>query len=364
MYRIRIGLHYTWIFAAILLIVIIYTLFPEAYVVWKRLLLGAGASLFFLVVLLLRQLPLNYLAVHRGIRLRRVTCYIFGGVPGITRQDTSFLKELLLGTSGLLLSFLIVIIIYSVYVVFVVLGFSIIGDLTLWMVTFFIIFIAFHLIPAYPTDAGRILRAFIWKATGDYDRATRITSEIGVVYGFLLIAGGAVLIVLNRDWLAGATMVISGWSFFTCASSINNAAYFRQLMRSTIMKDIRGADFLKISPQESVESLVINHILTGGYHFVAVVDDEKMIGSVTSGSLKKVPRKTWKNTKLKEVMLPVENQLTADVSDSAADVLEKMIEMDVSWVPILDGSQLSSVVSRERMVDLSKIRKEFRITGK
>lgn len=163
-FRVRIRLHYTWWFAFIFIIVIIATQFPEAYSMWRRLGLGVLTSLIFLFGLILRQYGVIFLAISRGIPLRNVTLYIIGGVPGIAREFTTPIIDLLLGVAGLLFSLVVVMLLYVAYVILVINDATIMASLFSWLVYFMVLFTFFHIIPGYPLDGGRIFRAFFGEA--------------------------------------------------------------------------------------------------------------------------------------------------------------------------------------------------------
>ena len=187
---IRLRLHPTWAAAFILIIAMVVTQFPEAYLFWQRIVLGVAASLLFLVAVGIREIILGFLALSRSIPVKRVTLFAFGGVSQIPKEGTLPVLELLLAAAGLLTNLIIAGIFYAVHAVLVNTANVMIDGLILWLAYMYFMVALFHFIPVFPLDMGRLLRTLLWKVTGNYDRATRIASWAGQGFGLLLIVWG------------------------------------------------------------------------------------------------------------------------------------------------------------------------------
>ncbi|GAI48212.1 unnamed protein product, partial [marine sediment metagenome] len=127
----------------------------------------------------------SFIATSKGIPVESVTLFVFGGVPQIAKEATSPILELLSAVVGLLSNLIIAGIFYVVYLVMAHGGNIIIDVLVQWLAFIFFMLALFHFIPAFPLDGGRILRALLWKATGNYERVTRIASWTGWSVGLI-----------------------------------------------------------------------------------------------------------------------------------------------------------------------------------
>ena len=216
--RTRSRLHYTWFIAIILMSIGVTTQFSLVYPLWQRILLGITASLLFLVIMTFREFVLSLLATSRGIRIERVTLFVFGGVPKIVKETSLPSLELLMAATGMLSNIIIAILFYILYVVLAYSGNIIVNVLIQWLAFIYLMLTLIHFIPGLPLDGGRLLRALLWKNTGNYERATHITGWIGWSIGILSAIGGILVIILSRQWFNGALLVFLGWVLQSAAT--------------------------------------------------------------------------------------------------------------------------------------------------
>jgi Zn-dependent protease len=203
--------HYTWILAVVLVVLALITQFP-AELGGIRLMVSFGilASLLFFVAIILRELLLSTVAIRKGVGVQSVTLFPIGGLQRIDGRSSMPSIELLLGIMGMLSNLLIAGIFYGVYAVFSGTDQPFVEVVLQWLAFLFLMLTLFHIVPGYPLDGGRILRAILWKALGDYRRATKIASWISWTFGLLLIAGGITLLVLTPEHFAGAFLIAIG----------------------------------------------------------------------------------------------------------------------------------------------------------
>jgi Zn-dependent protease len=362
--RVRLRFHGSWIIAFILLIVVVYTQFPEAYSMWNRLLLGVIAGSLFTVTIVLRQLALSFLTLRRNIPLRKVTLYVFGGVPGISKENTTPLLEILLGTAGLLFTLLAAGIFYVAYAILVVSGDVIMGGLVSWLSFIFILMLFVHIIPGFPLDGGRILRAVIWRATGDYDRGTAIAAWIGRGVGLLFIAGGLAIMFVNQQWSVGAVLVFIGWLLYDATTHTLSMVSLRSFLRNTLVSAVMIKEFPQASQQVTMEKIIrekLNDILVAGQGHLFMVDDGQLRGSVDISNIKSVPKKLWKSKLAADVMTPANVIETARLNQNAADLFEQMTELGVDHILVMDGDKVVGRCDRQTLARIGKIKGELAI---
>ena len=208
--RIRFRVHYTWLFAVILVPAAVITQFPPTYPLWQRAVLGIFASLMLFVAVAVRELVLGFIAIRKGIAVESVTLFVFGGVSQLDSETSSPSLELLLAASGQLINIIIAGIFSIIYFVLKGSGNIMIEVLMQWMAFIWFMLVMLHFIPGFPLDGGRALRVFLWRLTTDYIRATRITSWLGWGFGLVMTAGGISLLVLTPELFAGLVLVVFG----------------------------------------------------------------------------------------------------------------------------------------------------------
>lgn len=353
---IRVRLHYTWIIAFGLIAGIVVTQFPEAYPLWKRAVLGVTASLLFFISIGTREIVLDFTAVRKGIPVKNVTLFVFGGISRVAGENTSQALELLLAVTGLLSTLLIAGVFYIIYIILVSAGSILVAGLIQWVAYVIFLLFLFHLIPGFPLDGGRVLRTGLWKATGDYDRATRIASWTGLAIGLLAIIGGIVTIVIGHQWFFGLLLLLMGWVLQSAASQSYRQAQLHEALQGVIVKDIMAKECPLITQELSIRQLVRDYVLVTGQRYFIVVDGEKLKGIVTIRNIKSIPRERWDSACAGGIMTPVGELRTARRRQSAVSVLDQMDELEVDRMPVLDRNKVVGVVSRDSLFRLVRTR--------
>ncbi len=360
-FRIRLRLHYSWIFVFLFTVWVVATQFTEALAFSQRILIGVVTALIFLIMVILRQLGLDFIAQRRDILFRRVTMYIFGGLPGISREYTQPVLELLLGTSGLMFNLLITIFLYAIYVGLVLIGNTLFGNVLSWLAFAFSLFTVFHFIPAYPLDAGRILRALLWRTGHDYYKATRISTWIGEGLSLASIAAGISILLLYQQYLFGGTLILIGWIIFVATALINRNISMGHTLLDTPVSDLMSRHYPHAAPQMSVATIIKEYSIVSGQYYFMVVGEDKFLGVVGLKEIKSVPRKFRHNTVVAEIMVPARNVLTSYPAQSGADAYEQMLEMDFEQMPVIEAGKVVGAVFLDKLQHMAKIKTELRM---
>lgn len=207
---VRLRLHYTWFVAIILITSAVVTQFSTGYPLLHRIMLGIIASLIFFMVIVIREFVLSFIAIRKGMSLRSITLFLFGGVRQIEKEATRPALELLLAAVGMLFNLIIAGIFYILYFVMLRTGSIMVDVLMQWLAFIWFMLALFHFVPGFPLDGGRILRAVLWKATNNYQRVTRIASWTGWVFGVIATIGGIVVMIFTQQWFVGVLLAFPG----------------------------------------------------------------------------------------------------------------------------------------------------------
>jgi Zn-dependent protease len=357
---VRLQLHRSWYLAFVLGIAIMVTQFPEAYPLWQRVAVGVAADILFLAAVSVREIVLSFLALHRGIPVKRVTLFVFGGVSPIAKEDTHPIIELLLAAAGLLANIIIAGIFYGVHSILVNTGSVLVDGLILWLAFMYFMVALFHFIPVFPLDGGRLLRVLLWKVTGDFDRATRIASWAGHWVGLLFIAGGILLLVLLRQWFNGLVLVFAGWVLQIAATQGRRQTLLREALQGITARQVIAMECPIISHELSLGQLVRDYILVTGQRYFVVADGVKLQGVVTVRDVKPIPKERRDSTSLREVMMPASELKTVQAEQPAASLLEQMDEFRLDYILVLEQDKVIGIVFRDSLTRLVKTRAELK----
>ena len=179
---IDIRIHYSWLLIFGVVSYWVYTDFRAAeYSQELSALLAVGASVALFLCILAHELAHSVVAVRSGIPVRSITLFVLGGVASISREAERPGTEVLMALAGPACSLAIGLACGAAW--FATGGndgeVSAYRDLLFWVASLNVMLGGFNLLPGFPMDGGRVLRAAIWRITGDYRRATRIASVVG-----------------------------------------------------------------------------------------------------------------------------------------------------------------------------------------
>jgi CBS domain-containing protein len=290
--------------------------------------------------------------------VRSVTLYVFGGVPRITEQDTKPIPELLVAAAGPVSSLVIAGIFYGLSYALSGTANNMPAEFMQWLFFFNIMMALFNLIPAFPLDGGRVLRAILQLKMKDYSRATRIATLVGQVIGLLLIVVGILAIIRPGNLFAGVATIAFGWFLADAATTARRQALVRDALRGITAHDRMTDEYTPIKQQLSF-GVVREYIINSGQHCFVVIEDGKLHGIVTLGDIQ-IPEKRWESTRISDIMTPANRLKTAQPNQPAADLLEQMEDYDIDQIPVVQEDKLVGMATRERLLRFLKARAVLR----
>jgi Zn-dependent protease/CBS domain-containing protein len=353
-FGIPVRLHYTWFVALPLIAIALVVYFYGIQPLWLNIIHGITASLLFLASICARELAHSFVAINRGMQVGSVTLYVFGGAPRIAEQDTRSVPELLVAVVGPVSSLIIASIFYALYYALGGVETSMPAEFMQWLFFFNLMIALFNLIPAFPLDGGRALRAILLMTMGDYSQATRIASLTGRIIGFLLILAGIVLIATGGGWFASVATAVLGWFLAEAATASQREVLVRDALRGITAHDMMTQDYTPIK-QQLTFGVVREYIINSGQHCFTVIEDGKLQGIVTLGDIQ-IPQKRWDSTRISDVMTSASKLKTAPLNQPAVDLLEQMDDYDIEQIPVVQEGKLMGMVTRERLLRFLRAR--------
>jgi Zn-dependent protease len=325
----------------------------------------AAAVLFFASVL---AHELSHALVGRagGIHIRRITLFMFGGMAHLESEPPTWRSELAMAAIGpvtslaLGVAFLLLAGIIAGPIEFdpdapggMLATLSPLASLLLWLGSVNILLAFFNLVPGFPLDGGRVLRAIMWAATGSLRRATRWASAAGQGFAWLLMGTGLLMIlglrvpVLGGGLLGGLWLMFIGWF-------LNNAALvsYRQLLVKERLEDVPVARimqtrFTRVDPRTTVARLVDEHLMASGQRVFPVEEDGRFLGMVCLQDLVGSERSARDRLTARDIMVPASQLAAVSAREDAAEALAVLAQRDVNQLPVLEGDKLVGLLRRE-----------------
>jgi len=353
---IEVGAHWTWLLVAALVVWSLAAgVFPSSNPG-----LGGGtytlmaviAAALFFASLLAHELGHALQARRDGVPVEGITLWALGGVARFTGQLPSAGAELRIALAGPAVSLLI-----GVACVVVAglapLPAAVDGVLS-WLGYINLLLLAFNLLPAFPLDGGRVLRALLWRSTGSLPRATEWAAAAGRGFGVALIAVGFVLAVLVGA-LSGLWIGLVGFFLLEAAGGELAAVRTQHALHGLRVADVMVADPVRVSADLPLDRFVDEVFLAHRHTAYPVEQGDAVAGLVSFRDVLAVPRDQWAELRVADRMRPLDRALVVDVDRALADVVAELVQdpLHRALVRRPGGAMgLLSVTDAARVVDL------------
>jgi len=308
------------------------------------------AAVLFFGSVLVHELAHAVVARRHGVPVEGITLFVFGGVSRIGVEPPSPTAELLIAGVGPLASL-------GIGIVATLLGGWIargtpIATLLLWLGPINVLLALFNMLPGFPLDGGRVLRALLWRATGDLQRATRGAAAVGrgialaLVFLGIWMAFGHRVPFLGAGLVSGLWLVFIGWFLHNAAVASQQQVVARQLLRGLPVARLMRPFAPSLSPGLRVSALADLFLDAGDRRCFTVADGDRLVGLVCLADLRKVPRAAWSEHTVAEIMTPAQELASVRPAEEVADALRKLASRDVDQLPVVEDGHLRGILRR------------------
>ena len=318
--------------------------------------MGIGGALGLFLSIVLHELGHSLVARKYGIPIKNITLFIFGGVAEMEGEPSTPQSEFRMAIAGPIVSILIAIICYPLYLSGLRLGWPI----QLTGVLFYLSWIngllaVFNLVPAFPLDGGRLLRSVLWGRKHNLRQATRIASSIGAAFGMGLIFLG-VLSVFQGNLVAGIWWFLIGMFLRSASRTSYQQVEIRRALEGEPIRRFMQPEPIVVPPSISVEDLVHDYIYKYHHEMFPVLRDSQLQGCVTINRVKEIPREEWRQHSVQELMTPCSEENTISPDADAIQVLSIMTRTGNSRLMVLDQDRLVGVVTLKDLLQFLSLK--------
>ena len=358
---IDIYIHVSWIIILVLLTVSLATgWFPQLDPGWSTAtywLVGLISAILLFVSVLLHELAHSFVARRRGLPVKNITLFIFGGVSNIEHEPTSPGVEFQMAVVGPLTSLLIGGVCY-------LLQWPLRGSnsplegIVFYLAVTNILLGVFNLIPGFPLDGGRVLHSIIWKLTGSMRQATRVATITGQVIAYFFILLGVWLFFIV-NFLDGLWLGFIGWFLLSAAQSANSQVMLESMLRGVTVGEVMNPKPTVVPANISLQQLVDEYFLPQGLRFALVMQADQLAGLITLSDIRHVPREQWGQIPVGQAMIPLERLHVVQPQQSLNDVLPLMAGRDVNQLPVVQNGAVVGILSRDAIVHYLEVRRSL-----
>jgi Zn-dependent protease len=301
----------------------------------------------------------SLVARHYGLPIRGITLFIFGGVAEMVAEPSRPRDELLMAAAGPAASLLLAAVFYGLLLGVAAWDGPVAVGGVLWYLGLVNFALAlFNLVPAFPLDGGRILRAALWSWRGDLVWATRLATGAGNLFGALLIVLGLIS-VLQGDFVGGIWRFLIGMFLRGAASASYTETLARRLLAEIPIAQIMNPNPIAVTSWISVQEFIDNYVYRYHHRWFPVVDDGLAVGSVAMQQAASVDRTLWPAVPISQIMrsLSPDNAVAPDTD--AFTTLMQMRRTRQTRLMVLHHGRLFGIVSSRDLLDVLSLEREL-----
>jgi Zn-dependent protease/CBS domain-containing protein len=321
-------------------------------------LMGAAVSVLLFASVLAHELSHALVALQHRIPIRGITLFIFGGAAEMGEEPPDAAAELWVALAGPVMSLALAVGFGGLYwfgsgwlpspVTGVVKYLGLMNGML----------VAFNVVPGFPLDGGRVLRAVLWGIWGDLRAATRVASALGSGFATLIMLLGILLFVSGNP-VGGIWYVFIGLFLRMAAQASYHQMMMRDSLRGFKVRDLMNPDVVSVSPQTHLEQIVHGVVLTSGRTEFPVVEGGRLLGMVGVAEIRAVDRSLWRHVTASEVMRRGSSVQAVSSLDDADRVLTLATNEEV-LIPVVDGDTLVGVTTPRELLKRLRLMAELR----
>lgn len=324
----------------------------ESYAEWGQTLswvAGLAIALLLFASVLLHELGHSLVAQSQGIRVNSITLFLFGGVAAIDQESKTPGQAFQVAIAGPLVSFSLFFILnlFAQFLPNSSLIYSVVGELARINLVLGI----FNLIPGLPLDGGQVLKATVWKITGNRLAGVRWAAKTGQFLGILAISLGLSSVFLARS-LGGLWIALIGWFVLQNAASYNRVTDLQEALINIKAADTMTREFRVVDADLSLRQFADEYLI--GVETIPVYfasSNGRYRGLVSVEALRVIERGQWESQTLNQILQPLNDLITVSEKASLVEVINLMEDQELRRITVLSpAGAVAGIIDRGDVV--------------
>jgi Zn-dependent protease/CBS domain-containing protein len=358
LFGIDIRFHFSWIFIFVLIAWSLAGAFlPQNYPGWSTTtywIVGVIGSVLLFASVLIHELSHSLVAVSRGYKVSGITLFFLGGVSEIEEEAAKASEEFWIAVVGPLTSLVLAAIFWVLLQVNP--GGNPQAEALFQYLAFINVALAvFNLIPAFPLDGGRVLKAAVWQATGNLSRANAVAASIGSLFGFTMIGIGIVVAFVTRNFFSGLWLVFIGWFIQSAASSSRQQYAMHTALTGRLARDAMQQEIPTVEPGITVQTLLDEYISKEFQRAYIVSLGDSFQGLVSISDVKKVPPEERANKYVTEIMTRAAEVVSVRPDAPLEEALQKLTSNDINQLLVIESGKPVGIITRRDILVVLEI---------
>jgi Zn-dependent protease len=322
-------------------------------------LMGAAGAVGLFASIVFHEMCHSLVARAYGLEMKGITLFIFGGVAEMDEEPQSAKVEFLMAAAGPLSSVLLAFGFFAAYTFWAVARLPVpVGAVIAYLGWMNIVLAVFNLVPAFPLDGGRILRAALWSWKENLKWATRAASRIGSGFGLALILMG-LLSLFRGNLIGGVWWLLIGMFLRNAAGKSYQQLLARQALSGEPVGRFMEPRPIVAPPTISIEEFVEDYVYRYHFKMFPVIENDRLLGSVSTREVKEIPRSEWAGLTVADVLAPCSPDNTISPEADSLVAISKMSGSGASRLIVVEGDRLVGIVSLKDMLKFLSLKVEL-----
>lgn len=350
----------SWLFLSVL---IVWTLMTNIYPIdfpgydvetYRHMAVWSFIGLIFSIIA--HELAHAVIAEYYGMPILSIRLFIFGGVAEFKGRPSHPRGEFFMAIAGPIMSFLLGVFFWATHLVLKQhLGVTPLSQSFHYLGYINFLLAAFNVLPAFPLDGGRALRALVWHWKKNMVLATRFASGLGEVFAYLLIGYGCYRLAFFDDVVGAMWVALLGIFMLGAGHYAVRQTESWALLEGQDVRDFMSADFISVSPDLSITDFVENYVYKYYQQNFPVVDGKKLVGMIDVHTIMQQDRKKWSWTHVSSQMTPLSQIKTIESSEAASEALDTMNRLTLNAIMVTQDNRLVGILNKSDIVNYLSI---------
>jgi Zn-dependent protease/CBS domain-containing protein len=327
--------------------------------------LGVGTALAYFLCIVLHELGHAVVARARGIPIRGITLFLFGGVSEMRQEPPSAGSEFAMAIAGPVVTAVLTGLFYLVAYLGRQAGWSPGGVFVLHYLGWInLIVLLFNMLPAFPLDGGRVFRSIVWGATGNLRRATYWASRTGQLFALLGMVLAGVLLFFYHDLISALWLFLVSLFLNGAAQSTYQQLLIREALKGEPVRRFMNTRPITVPPGIDLRQLVDDYVYRHHRKAFPVVRDGRLEGFIGTRALSRYPREEWGQHTVAEVMHHDLRAITIGPDADALQALARMQRTGMSRLLVTEDGRLVGIVSLKDLLRFFQLKLQLDDEGK
>ena len=321
--------------------------------------MGVFGALGLFLSIIIHEFSHSLVARKYGMDIKGITLFVFGGVAEMKDEPETPKIEFLMAIAGPIASLLLSLLFGALYQaaaavelpvpVVAILGY--LGAINLLLAIF-------NMIPAFPTDGGRVLRSILWWIKGDIRWATRTASRISVIFAMFIIFIGFMHLI-RGNVIGGVWWILIGSFLFSAANSSYQSLLIKQSFAGKSVKEYMNTDPVTVPSHITLQEFVDEYLYRYHYKMFPVTQEGRISGLITLNALKAVPQEKWATMQVVQIMQKAAKENTLPATMSVHEAMLAMNERGISRMLVEAHGKIVGIITLKDLLEFFALKIEL-----